>query len=291
MTALPRIDAHQHFWTLSRGDYDWLTPALDRIYRDFQPADLLPLLNAEGIDGTVAVQAAGTVAETEHLLSLAERHHFIRGVVGWVDLASTDAVPTLERLARHRAFKAVRPMLQDLPDAAWIATAPIASAVNAIQRLGLHFDALVKTPHLPHLLTFARRHPDLSIVIDHAAKPDMARDEFATWHALMKPLAALPQMHCKLSGLVTEIGPSWHIDTLRPYVNAVLELFGPQRVIWGSDWPVLNLASDYARWGRTTNALLEGLDEDARAAVLGGNAVRFYRLTGATSGAGSTGPP
>jgi L-fuconolactonase len=251
MNRTPRIDAHQHFWSLARGDYDWLDvvakPLLAPIHRDFRAGDLRPLLEARGIAGTVLVQAAETVAETDYLLSLADANDFICGVVGWVDLSAPDAVATIERLARHPAFKAVRPMLQDLPDPAWISTAPIDLAVQALMRLGLRFDALVKTPHLPHLLTFAQRHPALPIVIDHMAKPDMAHDEFSTWHALMAPLAALPQVHCKLSGLVTEIGPQWHIDMLRPYVDAVLELFGPERVMWGSDWPVLNLVADYPR--------------------------------------------
>jgi L-fuconolactonase len=235
-------------------------------------------LEARSIAGTVLVQAAATVAETDYMLSLADDHAFIRGVVGWVDLTAPDAVATIERLARHPAFKAVRPMLQDLPDPAWISTARTDAAVQALVRLGLRFDALVKTPHLPHLLAFAQRHPALQIVIDHMAKPDMAHDEFTAWRALMVPLAALPQVHCKLSGLVTEIGPQWHIDMLRPYVDAVLELFGPERVMWGSDWPVLNLAADYPRWAAATDALLENKTTAQRDAVLGGNAVRFYGL-------------
>ena len=278
MTEPLRVDAHQHFWQVARGDYTWLTPALAPIHRDFDPADLQPLIAARGIGATVLVQAAATVAETEFMLDLADRHAFIRGVVGWIDMASASAPETLQRLARHPVLKAVRPMLQDLPDPAWIATAPIAPAVHALVSLGLRFDALVKTAHLPHLLTFARRHPALAIVIDHAAKPDMPNDEFAAWRAALAPLAALPQVHCKLSGLVTEIGPGWKVDTLRRYADAVLELFGPKRVMWGSDWPVLNLASDYATWCATTDTLLAGLSDDDRAAVLGGNAVRFYRL-------------
>ena len=273
-----RVDAHQHFWRIERGDYTWLTPALGAIHRNFDPADLQPLLAARGIAATVLVQAAATVAETEYMLSLADRHDFIRGVVGWVDMEAPDAPATLQRLAKHPAFKGVRPMLQDLADPAWIATAPISPAVQALARLGLRFDALVKTAHLPHLLAFGQRHPALAVVIDHAAKPDMAHGEFAAWRAALAALAALPQMHCKLSGLVTEIGPGWQIDMLRPYAEAVLELFGPRRVMWGSDWPVLNLASDYATWCATTDTLLTGLSADERAAVLGGNAARFYRL-------------
>jgi L-fuconolactonase len=276
-----RVDAHQHFWALMRTDYGWLTPALGPIYRDFSPSDLEPLLAAQGIGATVLVQAAPTLAETMFLLKFATHFEFIRGVVGWLDMERPDAPERLQSLATHPAFKGLRPMLQDLPDPAWIATAPIAPAVDALVDLGLCFDALVKTIHLPHLLAFARRHPELPIVIDHAAKPDMPNDEFAAWRAALAPLAALPQVHCKLSGLVTEIGPGWKVDTLRPYADAVLEMFGPQRVMWGSDWPVLNLASDYATWCATTDTLLSGLNAADRAAVLGGNAVRFYRLDAA----------
>jgi len=287
MNSVPRIDAHQHFWSLARGDYSWLNveanPALGPIHRDFQPDDLWALLKARGISGTVLVQAAATVAETDYMLSLADANDFIRGVVGWVDLCAPDAVATIERLARHPAFKSVRPMLQDLPDPAWISTAPIGPAVQALVRLDLRFDALVKTPHLPHLLTFAQRHPALPIVIDHMAKPDMAHHEFIAWRALMAPLAALPQVHCKLSGLVTEIGPQWQLDTLRPYVDAVLALFGPERVMWGSDWPVLNLAADYSRWAEATDSLLENKTAEQRDAVLGGNAIRFYGLAPSAS--------
>jgi L-fuconolactonase len=236
------------------------------------------LLQARGIAGTVLVQAAATVAETDYMLTLADENDFIRGVVGWVNLCASDAVITIERLARHPVFKSVRPMLQDLPDPAWIATAPIGPAIHALVQLGLRFDALVRTPHLPHLLAFARRHPALPIVIDHMAKPDMAHHEFTAWRALMAPLAALPHVHCKLSGLVTEIGPQWHVNTLRPYVDAVLDLFGPERVMWGSDWPVLNLAADYTRWADATDLLLQNRTAEQRDAVLGGNAIRFYGL-------------
>lgn len=276
--AVPRIDAHQHFWEPARGDYGWLTPELATLYRDFTPADLLPLLQQAGIDATVLVQAAPTVAETDYLLGLATRHDFIRGVVGWIDMAAPEAVPTLERLARHPAFRGVRPMLQDLADPGWIARAPIDAAVRALVRLDLRFDALVKTLHLPHLLDFAQRHPALAIVIDHAAKPDIARGEFEAWLGPMRELARLPQVYCKLSGLVTEAGDSWTVDGLRRYVDAVLARFGPRRVIWGSDWPVATLAASYPAWVAASDTLLSGLDRDDRDAVLGGNAQRFYRL-------------
>jgi L-fuconolactonase len=278
-----RVDAHQHFWTLARPDYGWLTPALGPIYRDFQPADLQPMLSQQQVLRTVLVQAAPTVAETDYMLALAAQHHFVQGVVGWVDMASASAPAELERLAANPIFKGVRPMLQDLPDADWIASAPIDAAVQAMLRLGLSLDALVKTAHLPYLLRFAQRHPALPIVMDHCAKPVVLRGpghaEFAQWRDGMAALAQLPQICCKLSGLVTEAGAGWQPDMLSPYTDTVLELFGPQRVMWGSDWPVLNLAADYPAWVACSEQLLQRLDPASAQAVWAGTAERFYRLS------------
>ena len=283
MTTEParRIDAHQHFWSIARTDYGWLTPALAPLYRDFQPADLQPLLAAHRVGGTVLVQAAPSVDETRCLLALAAKHAFIQGVVGWVDLTAPDAPAVIDELAEHPAFRGVRPMLQDLPDVAWIADAPITPAIEHLVRRGLSFDALVQPRHLPHLLRFARAHPGLSIVIDHAAKPDIAAGRaqgFDEWRRDLAALARLPGMHVKLSGLVTEAGPNWTIDMLRPVVDTALELFGPHAVMWGSDWPVLNLAGDYARWVQASDELLAGLSAEDRRAVFAGTARRFYRL-------------
>jgi L-fuconolactonase len=193
-------------------------------------------------------------------------------------MAAADAPATIAMLADNPLLKSVRPMLQDLPDPAWIATAPIAPAVRALVQHGLRFDALVKPPHLPHLLAFAEHHPALPIVIDHAAKPDIARGAFSDWRRSLQALAQLPAIHCKLSGLATEAGPGWSVATLRPFAETVLELFGPQRVIWGSDWPVLQLAGDYAGWVLACEQLLAPLDAADRHAVWAGNAERFYRL-------------
>lgn len=280
MTTAPlqRIDSHQHFWSVSRTDYGWLTPDLTTLYRDFQPAELQPLLAAHHVVGTVLVQAAPSVDETRYMLGLAAQHAFVQGVVGWVDLTAADAPAVIDSLADHPAFKGVRPMLQDLADDAWIAQAPIAPAIEHLQRRGLSFDALVKPRHLPHLLRFAQDHPGLSIVIDHAAKPDIAAGRFDEWRRDLAALARLPGMHVKLSGLVTEAGRGWTTDTLRPVVDTVLELFGPQAILWGSDWPVLNLAGDYAQWVQVSDALLAGLSTADRRAVFADNARRFYRL-------------
>ena len=276
--APQRIDAHQHFWSIARTDYGWLTPALTTLYRDFQPAELQPMLAANQVTGTVLVQAAPSVAETRYMLGLASQHAFIQGVVGWVDLTAADAPAVIDELAEHPAFKGVRPMLQDLPEDAWIAEAPIAPAIEHLIRRGLSFDALVKPRQLPHLLRFAQRHPQLSMVIDHAAKPDIASGQFDTWRRDLAALARLPGMHVKLSGLVTEAGPGWTVDMLRPVVDTVLELFGPRAAMWGSDWPVLNLAGDYAKWVHTSEELLASLSPSERQAIFAGNAQAFYRL-------------
>jgi L-fuconolactonase len=273
------VDAHLHVWSLARGDYGWLTPALEPIYRDFSLADYKPLREGAGITTTVLVQAAPTLAETQYLLKVAkESAGVVKGVVGWVDLAAADAIPTLTRLARNPLLKAIRPMLQDLPDPAWILRADVGKALAALPRLGLRFDALVKPEHLVALLPMLDRHPDLAVVIDHAAKPDIANRMWDPWARSMRAAAANPRVRCKLSGLATEAGPNWTIDTLRPYFDFLLESFGAQRLMWGSDWPVVNLGGSYQRWFAATVALMAGLTPQERAAIMGGTARKFYGL-------------
>jgi L-fuconolactonase len=288
---MQRTDAHQHFWQLARGDYAWLRaddPGIAPLVRDFMPDALAPLLRAHGVTRTVLVQAAETVAETEFMLTLAAAHEFVAGVVGWVDLAGADAASTLARLAVNDLLKGVRPMLQDLPEDDWIVHAPRPDAMRTLQRLGLRFDALVKPRQLAPLARFARAWPELPIVIDHAAKPPLAaawNDEpMRAWRRDMAVLAGLPQVACKISGLLTELAPAdaashaRAIDRLHPVVDALLGWFGPQRLMWGSDWPVLTLAGGYDDWVVVSDALLEPLSADERAQVLHGTAQRFYGL-------------
>ena len=286
-----RVDSHQHFWRPSRGDYGWLRaddPALAPLVRDFLPEHLLPALHAADVSRTVLVQAADSVDETEFLLELAAQCDSIGGVVGWVDLGSPDAVRTLERWARHAKFKGVRPMLQDLPDDDWIAHAPRPDVVRTLVRLGLRFDALVKPRHLPSLLRFAQAWPALPVVIDHAAKPqlpiDMECGATLAWQRHMAELAALPQVSCKFSGLLTEMPPAARasrqsaIDALRPVWHHLLRCFGPARLMWGSDWPVLTLAADYAAWVEASAALVAELALPEQALVWHRNSQRFYGL-------------
>ncbi|CAG4898380.1 amidohydrolase family protein [Paraburkholderia gardini] len=275
-----RVDAHQHYWNPDRGDYGWLTPDLKPLYRTFGPADLAPLRAVEGIDKTVVVQAAPTVDETRYLLDLARNEASIAGVVGWVPLLDDDAPALIAELAREPKFKGVRPMLQDLPDDSWIANPALRPAIEAVIAHDLAFDALIFARHVDALETFIQRFPSLRIVIDHGAKPAI-RDGSAGWQPWadgIERLARFPQVHCKLSGLATEAAPGWTEATLRPYVDHLLAQFGPSRLMWGSDWPVLNLNGDYPMWHAVANALLASLSQTQCDAVFGGNAAAFYRL-------------
>ncbi|MFJ2988528.1 amidohydrolase family protein [Collimonas sp. NPDC087041] len=275
--AALRIDAHQHFWLLANRSGQWPPADLAAIHRDFLPQQLAPLLKQHGIDGTVLVQSLPSVTDTLFLLTLAEQTPFIQAVVGWADLKSMNAVEQIALLASHRKLRGLRPMLQGLADD-WIADPLLAPAIAAMQRHRLSLDALVLPRHLPALLAFAQSHPDLSIVIDHAAKPPIASAEMTPWREHIARFAALPQVYCKLSGLVTEASADWQDGDLRPYADHVLDVFGASRVIWGSDWPVVNLAADYGRWLTTTDNLLSKLDQQQRQQVMGLNAQRFYRL-------------
>ena len=277
-----RIDAHQHFWRIAERAGAWPPPALASIHRDFGPQDLAPLLQAGGIDGTVLVQSMPSVAETRQLLELARATTFVHGVVGWVDMKAADAVDTIAQLALDPLLKGLRPMLQDLQDDDWIADPATAPAAEAMARHGLVFDALVLPRHLGALRTFAARHPALAVVVDHAAKPPIARGRIQPWRDDLAGLAALPQVHCKVSGLLTEAGERTRMEGLLPYVQTLWASFGPSRLLWGSDWPVLRLAGDYAGWLAMTTALLAAVQPAAgageTAAILGGNAVSLYRL-------------
>jgi len=288
---IQRIDSHQHFWQLARGDYAWLradVPELAPLVRDFVPEHLQADLQAHAVAQTVLVQAADSEAETEFMLALATAHPFIGAVVGWVDLSRRESVPALERWAEHPKFKGVRPMLQDLPDTDWIAHAPHPDVLRALLRLGLRLDALVQPWHLDALLRFVRAWPELPVVIDHAAKPQLAlgwaADWASVWRRRMAELAAFPQVACKFSGLLTEAaGPARRehaagVAALRPVWDSVLAWFGPERLMWGSDWPVLTLASDYAAWVGVSAALIGELSLADQARVWQSSAARFYAL-------------
>lgn len=271
-----KIDAHQHFWTLSNVFTDWPTPDLATIYRDYGAPDLAPLLKACGIDGTILVQAAANEEETRHLLSIADHNEWVLGVVGWIDFESASALGSLAAFASHPRFKGVRPMLQGIEQPEWILRDAFAPVFRQLARSGLTFDGLVRASQISELATLARRHPDLRIVLDHAGKPDIAHGQFADWAQQIAAFAAAPNAYCKLSGLWTEAG-SDHTDArIAPYVGVLLQQFGPDRLMWGSDWQVLELAGHYADWTEQCRRLLTSIGSAGQQAVFGNTAARFY---------------
>ena len=281
MTAARRIDAHVHFWKLARGDYGWITPELAPLMRDFGPDDLRPHLAAAGIDAVVLVQAAPTAAETRFLLDIAAAEPLVAGVVGWADMAAPDAPDAVAALAENPRLRGVRPMIQDIPDTDWMLRAEPAPAFRAVAETGLRFDALVKPRHLRNLSRLLERHPDLKTVVDHGAKPDIAGGGFAAWADDIRAVAEGSAALCKLSGLATEAGAGWRADDLRPTIDHLVAVFGPDRLMFGSDWPVLTLAATYEAWLAALAACLSGLDDTALAGIFGGNAARFYGLAAA----------
>lgn len=275
------IDAHQHFWNPARGDYDWMpmdNPTLARVYG---PQDLAPELVAFGVEKTVLVQAAATVNETEYMLGIADATPHVAGVVGWVDFETPGDRAVLERLKGHPAFKGVRPMIQDIPDDDWMLRTDVQWGFEAVTELGLTFDALGFPRHLANFHTILTRYPDMRTVVDHCMKPrirDHSDESFRFWADGMAKIARDTGAFCKFSALVTEADEDWTVADLKPYVDHVFEVFGPSRVMWGSDWPVCRLRCEYARWREAAEMLTDGLTADETARVYGGTAAEFYGL-------------
>lgn len=273
-----RIDAHQHFWRIGQDDCAWPTPDLAPIYRDFTPGDLGPVAASVGVEGTVLVQSQPSDRDTDALCALAARTPLVKAVVAWADLSAPGAVKRLEALSARPKVRGVRPMLQSLADDEWISRPALSGALRAMAEIGLSFDALVFQRHLPALLHVAERHPALRIVIDHGAKPPIRARETQPWWNLIKALAEHPNVYCKLSGLLTEAQPSDRDTELAPYAETILEAFGPSRVMWGSDWPVLLLAGTYAGWFDQANRLALGAGVTDTDALFGATACEFYRI-------------
>jgi len=278
------IDAHHHFWRYTDEEYGWIPPDWSALRRDFLPEDLARELAAAGVDGVVTVQARQSLAETDWLLDLAARHAFIRGVVGWVPLVAPDLEQHLDRLAAHPAavagkLRAFRHVLQGEPDDAYMLRDDFNRGIRALTRRGLVYDILIFERHLPNAVTFVDRHPDQAFVVDHIAKPRIATSELEPWAKNIRELARRPHVACKLSGMVTEADVrTWTPEQLRPYFEVVLEAFGPDRLLFGSDWPVCLAGVGYADWKTTVASALSALSATEHSAVFGGNARRIYGL-------------
>ncbi|MFD0869058.1 Predicted metal-dependent hydrolase of the TIM-barrel fold [Chlamydia abortus] len=279
-TGFKRIDAHQHYWKLSRGDYGWLTPDSGVLYRDYLPGDLKEHLREQSIDRTIVVQAAPTIEETEYLLALCEEEETLAGVVGWIDLEADDFHEQYARLAANRYFLGIRPMLQDLPDDRWILRPKVISALEKLARDEFPVDLLVKPRHLVHILELMKQVPGLRAVVDHLAKPNIKEGVMEPWSTHIKELAQFPNLYCKLSGMVTEADhEQWRTNDFIPYVHHVVECFGAERVMFGSDWPVCLLAVSYQEVTGLLNECLPAyITEQDKERIFGENASRFYRL-------------
>ena len=265
------IDAHVHLWRLGRNGCTWPTADLAPIYRDFTLGDLDEVTRASGVEQVVLVQSQEDAQDTAWLLSLVD-DPLIAGVVGWTDFAQADAVTTIGKLASNRRLRGLRPMVQDRGPG-WYDAPELDSAFTAMTALQLVLDALVRPQHLPSLLRLALRHPDLSIVIDHAAKP--VPGDLDGWSQQIEMLAQLPNVCCKLSGLLTELPPGAAADDIAPIFAHLWSAFGAERLIWGSDWPVLRLAGNYADWLEQCRRLIPSVHHGC---VFDSNARRIYGI-------------
>ena len=273
-----KIDSHHHLWAINETDYVWMTDAHAAIRRDFLSPELDAVLDESGIDGTVAVQARQLVEETDFLLGIADANPRIRAVVGWVPLCENGGEPFLEKYAAHPKLTGVRHVVHDEPDDDFILRDDFNAGIRNLAKHGLRYDILIFWKHLQQTIRFVDQHPDQPFIVDHIAKPRITRDGFdAEWAAGIRELARREHVSCKLSGVLTEVrGDSWDIDLIRPYFDTVYQAFGPDRIMFGSDWPVCLLRSTHAEWTRLAGELVQDLSPDEQAAFWAGNATRIY---------------
>jgi L-fuconolactonase len=279
-----RLDSHQHFWKYNATDYIWMGDKMDVLRRDHLPVELESELNTIGFDGTIAVQARQMVAETEWLLELADRHDFIRGVVGWVDFESDDLEQQLQQYGAHPKLKGVRELIHDMPDVDYATSEVHVRAITKLAGHDLSYDLLLKPPHIRPAIQLVRRFPEQRFVVDHIAKPDIAASVRSPWQTDLEELAWQDNVYCKLSGMVTEA--RWHDWTpkqFHPYLDVALAAFGPQRLMIGSDWPVCTLCGRYEEVMGIVIEYVERLSADESEAILGATCARFYGVSDVTN--------
>ena len=274
------IDAHHHLWKYIPAEYAWITPEMRAIRRDFLPDDLEKLMHYFGIEGTLAVQARQTLEETAWLLEMARAHPIIRGVVGWVPLAEgTGVIRHLEPFEADHKLRGVRHVIHDEPDPRYILRDDFNAGVSSLLATGLRYDILIFEKHLPAAIRFVDRHPKQIFILDHIAKPRIKDRILSPWDRNIREIAKRPNVYCKLSGMVTEADlQRWTPANLQPYIDVVLRAFGPERLMYGSDWPVMLLAGDYARWYDVVQQAISKLSKAEQDRIMGGTAVEAYGL-------------
>jgi len=274
-----KIDSHQHFWQYDPTQHVWMTDEMDVLKRDYLPKDLAPLMAETGIDGTIAVQARQNLEETEWLLALADANDFIKGVVGWVDLCSPDIRDQLEKYAAHPKLVGVRHVVHDEPDDHFMLNANFLRGIAALAKFDLTYDLLIRPQHIPVSTEVVKQFPDQPFVVDHIAKPLIKDGIRQPWEQDIRELAKLDNVFCKVSGMVTEARwKGWQQSDFVPYLDVILDAFGVERIMFGSDWPVSTLSGTYADVLNIIRVYLEQLDESDHVKVLGQNAERFYSI-------------
>lgn len=273
------IDAHQHFWIYTPQEYGWIDDSMTALRRNFLPADLAPELQTNGFDGSIAVQARQSLDETRWLLELADHSPQILGVVGWADLRANDISSQLKSLAANPKLVGIRHIVQSEPNDRFLLQRGFLEGIAALEEFGLAYDILIYTRHLPVATEFVHRFPRQRFALDHLAKPPVKTNEINTWEQGIRSLAAFPNVHCKLSGLVTEADwQHWMPEQIKPYLDVVFDCFGPERLMIGSDWPVCLVAASYTRAISIVKDYISARPPHSQSAVLGDNAARFYRL-------------
>lgn len=274
-----RIDSHQHFWSYNPKEYGWISDDMDILRNDYLPDQLKAELSFTGFDGSVAVQARQSLAETQWLLDLAEQHSFIKGVVGWVDLCSPDLEKQLVRFSRNPKLVGVRHVIHDEQDAGFMLRKPFLRGIASLEKFGLTYDILVFPIHLPNTIHFVSQFPEQVFVLDHIAKPPVKDKIISPWMEDIEELARFKNVWCKLSGMVTEANVrNWNQEELIPYLNTVFESFGTNRLMIGSDWPVCRLAGSYKQVMQVVFDYIRTFPEQEQAKILGENATKAYDL-------------
>jgi L-fuconolactonase len=276
---IQKIDSHHHFWIYHPAEYPWITDKMSMLRRDFGPEDLIRETAASGVSGVVSVQAAQTLDETWRLLSFAGHYEFIKGVVGWVPLAGPDLSHLLYTVAANPKLRGVRHILHDEADDFYMLRKDFNRGIAELKPFSLAYDILIFERHLPQTIEFVDRHPDQVFILDHIAKPRIRAGEMSPWRENLRELAKRPHVYCKLSGMVTEADwGAWTDAQLKPYIDVVLSTFTPQRVMFGSDWPVCLVATTYSRWVDTVGRAISGLSDTEKARIWSGTAREAYKL-------------
>jgi L-fuconolactonase len=280
-TRTLRIDAHQHFWRYHPDPYSWITSDMQVLQKDFLPPELAAILAEAELHGTIAVQARQDIEETRWLLELASANRFIRGVVGWVPLASPNCIRHLEEFLASGRLKGIRHFIQSEPDENFLEHEDFNCGLGELRKHGLVYEILIVERQMRAARRLVDRHPHQKFVLDHLGKPKIREGLLDPWRRQIHELAQRPNVFCKLSGLVTEADLArWHSDDLQPYVETALEAFGPKRLMFGSDWPVCLLACSYRVWQETLARLLRQLSADEQAWIWGRTAEAVYALNG-----------